>query len=63
MIEVGNATKEPPLATVPMTTELVVVRHGQTEFNRRGLYQGHADSALTDVGRAQATNAAGWRGS
>lgn len=37
-----------------MTTELVVVRHGQTEFNRRGLYQGHADSALTDVGRAQA---------
>ena len=37
-----------------MTTELFVVRHGQTEFNRRGLYQGHADSALTDAGRAQA---------
>ena len=37
-----------------MTTELLVVRHGQTEFNRRGLYQGHADSALTDAGSAQA---------
>ena len=37
-----------------MNTELAVVRHGQTEFNRRGLYQGHADSALTDAGMAQA---------
>ncbi len=36
------------------TTELAVVRHGQTGFNRRGLYQGHADSALTDAGMAQA---------
>ena len=37
-----------------MTTELAVVRHGETEFNRRGLYQGHADSPLTDTGEAQA---------
>ena len=37
-----------------MTTELAVVRHGQTEFNRRGLYQGHADSPLTPEGEAQA---------
>ena len=37
-----------------MTTELVVVRHGETEFNRRGLYQGHADSPLTPEGEAQA---------
>ena len=37
-----------------MTTELAVVRHGQTEFNRRGLYQGHADSPLTATGEAQA---------
>ena len=37
-----------------MTTELVVVRHGETEFNRRGLYQGHADSRLTPAGEAQA---------
>ena len=37
-----------------MTTELAVVRHGQTEFNVRGLYQGHVDSPLTDAGVAQA---------
>ena len=37
-----------------MNTELAVVRHGETEFNRRGLYQGHADSPLTEVGEAQA---------
>ena len=37
-----------------MNTELAVVRHGETEFNRRGLYQGHADSPLTEVGQAQA---------
>ena len=37
-----------------MTTELAVVRHGQTEFNRLGLYQGHADSPLTAAGEAQA---------
>ena len=36
------------------TTELAVVRHGQTEFNRLGLYQGHADSPLTATGQAQA---------
>ena len=35
-------------------TELAVVRHGQTEFNVRGLYQGHTDSPLTDEGVAQA---------
>lgn len=37
-----------------MTTELAVVRHGQTEFNRDGLYQGHADSPLTPAGEVQA---------
>lgn len=37
-----------------MTTELVVVRHGETEFNRSGRYQGHADSPLTSAGEAQA---------
>ena len=37
-----------------MNTELAVVRHGETEFNRRGLYQGHADSPLTEIGEAQA---------
>lgn len=32
----------------------VVVRHGQTEWNVAGIFQGHLDSALTDVGIRQA---------
>jgi probable phosphoglycerate mutase len=31
-----------------------LVRHGETEFNREGRYQGAKDSALTDKGRDQA---------
>lgn len=33
---------------------LVLLRHGQTDFNVAGRMQGHLDSQLTDVGRAQA---------
>jgi len=35
-------------------TTLVLVRHGETEWNRTGRYQGHADSPLTSRGLAQA---------
>jgi len=34
---------------------IYLVRHGQTEFNRLGRYQGRVDSPLTDLGVAQAT--------
>jgi probable phosphoglycerate mutase len=30
-----------------------LTRHGQTEFNREGRYQGGCDSALTELGRQQ----------
>jgi probable phosphoglycerate mutase len=30
---------------------IYLIRHGQTEFNRAGRYQGHGDSPLTDLGR------------
>lgn len=33
---------------------LIVVRHGQTNANARGVLLGHADPGLDDVGRAQA---------
>jgi probable phosphoglycerate mutase len=33
---------------------IYLVRHGQTEFNREGRYQGRVDSPLTELGRAQA---------
>lgn len=35
-------------------TELLVVRHGQTEWNLAGRMQGHLDSPLTDLGVRQA---------
>jgi len=34
-------------------SRLLLVRHGETEWNTRGLYQGHADSPLTARGLAQ----------
>lgn len=37
-----------------MNGEIVVVRHGQTDHNARGLLLGHLDVDLDDVGRAQA---------
>jgi broad specificity phosphatase PhoE len=33
---------------------IYLLRHGQTEFNRAGRYQGALDSPLTEMGRAQA---------
>ena len=38
--------------------ELIVVRHGESEWNVLGKWQGRADTQLTDAGRAQATEAA-----
>ena len=38
--------------TAPETT-LLIIRHGETEWNRDMRFQGHGDSNLTDKGRAQ----------
>ncbi len=37
---------------------LVVLRHGQTTSNLKGIWQGHLDHELTDLGREQARAAA-----
>ncbi len=37
-----------------MSTRIVVVRHGETEWNLASRIQGHADSPLTAAGEAQA---------
>lgn len=40
-------------------TRFLLVRHGQSEWNAAGRWQGQADVALTDLGRRQAVVAAG----
>jgi len=35
-------------------TQIIIVRHGETEWNIRGIRQGHLDSRLTERGLAQA---------
>ena len=37
-----------------MTSRLFLVRHGETEYNRRGLALGRADAPLNETGRQQA---------
>ena len=39
--------------------EIVLVRHGESEWNARGLWQGQADPPLSPRGRHQAEHAAG----
>jgi probable phosphoglycerate mutase len=41
-----------------MSTELVLVRHGQTDWNSEGRYQGQAGPGLNDAGREQARSTA-----
>ena len=39
-------------------TRVLLVRHGQSEWNAEGRWQGQADVALSDLGRLQAVHAA-----
>ncbi len=39
-------------------TEIVLVRHGETESNRMGLFRGRLDVPLNEVGRGQAASVA-----
>ena len=39
-------------------TDIVLVRHGETEFNREGVFRGRSDVGLNETGREQAAAAA-----
>jgi broad specificity phosphatase PhoE len=39
-------------------TDLLLVRHGETDWNRDGRWQGHSDTQLNEVGREQAAGLA-----
>lgn len=39
-------------------TTLLLVRHGETDWNRDGRWQGHSDTPLNDAGREQARRVA-----
>jgi broad specificity phosphatase PhoE len=41
-----------------VTTTIVMVRHGETDWNRENRFQGHADPPLNEHGRAQASELA-----
>jgi broad specificity phosphatase PhoE len=41
-----------------VATTFVLVRHGETDWNRESRFQGHADPPLNDAGRLQATGLA-----
>lgn len=43
---------------MPEARRLILLRHGQTEWNLLGRAQGHADISLDEVGRSQAETAA-----
>ena len=46
-----------PGSETSITRRLVLVRHGQSEANRAGLFTGWLDSPLTEQGRLEAENA------
>jgi broad specificity phosphatase PhoE len=46
-----------------VTTRILLVRHGESEWNASGRWQGWAESPLSDLGRRQAFEAAGAVGS
>lgn len=53
----GPGAVRSPAVSTTAGPRLLLVRHGQSEWNAQGRWQGHADPPLTELGRAQARHA------
>src|SRR5207248_11669897 len=56
----ADAATEPQIHRISLDrmTTLLLVRHGETDWNRDGRWQGHSDTHLNDAGRDQARRVA-----
>ncbi len=55
---VSSGVALPGIASLGIVTRLLLVRHGQSEWNAAGRWQGQADPPLSALGREQAYRAA-----
>ena len=51
---------KPQFSRLTDETEFYFLRHGNSEANRAGIYQGRHNSSLSALGREQAGETGGW---